>query len=68
MIVFKAGLVLLLIGILLFLISLAVKGNNKLCGYCIAGSVYAICLATFLISFGYILGMITGMAPVIKVL
>lgn len=68
MIVFKAGLVLLLIGILLFLISLAVKGSTKLCRYCIVGSVYAICLATFLISFGYILGMITGAIPVVKVL
>lgn len=68
MIVFKAGLVLLIIGILLFLISLAIKGSNKLYGYCIVGSVYAICLATFLIFFGYILGMITGAIPVIKIL
>ena len=68
MIVFKAGLVLLIIGILLLLISLDIKGSNKLYGYCIVGSVYAICLATFLIFFGYILGMITGAIPVIKVL
>ena len=68
MIVFKAGLVLLIIGILLLLISLAIKGSNKLYGYCIVGSVYAICLATFMIFFGYILGMITGAIPVIKVL
>ncbi len=68
MIVFKAGLVLLIIGILLFLISLAVKGGTKLYRYCIVGSVYAICIATFLISFGYILGMITGAIPVVKVL
>lgn len=68
MIVFKAGLVLLIIGILLLLISLAIKGSNKLHGYCIVGSVYDICLATFLIFFGYILGMITGAIPVIKVL
>ena len=68
MIVFKAGLVLLIIGILLFLISLVVKRGTKLSGYCIVGSVYAICLATFLISIGYILGMITGAIPVVKVL
>ena len=68
MIVFKAGLVLLIIGILLFLISLAIKGSSKLYVYCTVGSVYAICLATFLIFFGYILGMITGAIPVIKVL
>lgn len=68
MVVFKAGLVLLLIGILLFLISLAVKGGTKLCRYCIVGSIYSICIATFLISFGYILGMITGAIPVVKVL
>lgn len=68
MIVFKAGLVLLIIGILLCLISLAIKGSNKLYGYCIVGSVYAICLATFLIFFGYILGMITGAIPVVKII
>lgn len=68
MVVFKAGLVLLLVGILLFLISLAVKGGTKLCRYCIVGSIYSICIATFLISFGYILGMITGAIPVVKVL
>lgn len=54
MIVFKAGLVLLIIGILLFLIALATK-NKKLCVYCIAGFVYAICLAIFMMLFGYIL-------------
>lgn len=68
MIVFKAGLALLIIGILLLLISLAIKGSNKLYGYFIVGSVYAICLATFLIFFGYILGMITGAIPVVKIL
>lgn len=67
MIVFKAGLVLLLIGILLFLVALAAK-NKKLCEYCITGFVYAICLAIFLMFFGYILGMITGAIPVVKVL
>lgn len=68
MIVFKAGLILLLIGILLFLVALAIKGSSKLYGYCIVGSVYAICLATFLIFFGYILGMITGAIHVVKIL
>ncbi len=68
MIVFKAGLVLLLIGILLFLIALVIGGSNKLYGYCIFGFTYAIGLAVLLMSFGYILGMITGAIPVIKVL
>ena len=68
MIVFKAGLALLLIGILLFFISLSIKASNKWYGYFIVGSIYATCLATFLIFFGYILGMITGSIPVIKVL
>lgn len=68
MIVFKAGLVLLIIGILLLLISLAIKGSNKLYRYCIVGSVYAICLATFLIFFCYILGTITGTIPVVNIL
>ena len=68
MIVFKAGLALLLIGVLLLLISLAIKGSNKLYGYCIVGSVYAIFLATFLMFFGYILGIITGAIPVVKIL
>lgn len=67
MIVFKAGLALLLIGILLYLVALAAK-NKKLREYCITGFVYAKYLATFLIFFGYILGMITGAIPVIKVL
>lgn len=67
MIVFKAGLILLLIGILLFLVALASK-NKKLCEYCITGFAYAICLAIFMMFFGYILGMITGSIPVIKVL
>ena len=49
MIVFKAGLALLLIGVLLFFfVSLAAK-NKKLCEYYITGFAYAICLATFLI-------------------
>lgn len=68
MIVFKAGLVLLLIGILLFLIALVIGGSNKLYGYCIFGFINAIGLAVFLMSIGYILGMITGAIPVIKVL
>lgn len=67
MIVFKAGLALLLIGILLYLVALAAK-NKKLCEYCITGFAYAICLAIFMMFFGYILGMITGAIPVIKVL
>lgn len=68
MIVFKAGLVLLLIGILLFLIALVIGGSNKLYGYCIFGFTHAIGLAIFLMFFGYILGMITGAIPVIKIL
>ena len=68
MIIFKAGLVLLIIGILLSLIAIAVKGCTKLSRYCIVGSVYAIHIATFLIFFGYIFGMITGAIPVVKVL
>lgn len=68
MIVFKAGLALLLIGILLFLIALVIGGSNKLYGYCIFGFTHAIGLAVFLMSIGYILGMITGAIPVIKVL
>ena len=67
MIVFKAGLVLLIIGILLFLIYLAVK-NKKLCEYCITGFAYAICLAIFMMFFGYIFGIITGAIPVVKIL
>lgn len=67
MIVFKAGLILLLIGILLFLVALASK-NKKLCEYCITGFAYAKYLAIFMMFFGYILGMITGAIPVIKVL
>lgn len=68
MIVFKAGLILLLIGILLFLVAITIGENNKLYAHCIIGFVYAICISTFLISFGYIYGMITGTIPVIKVL
>ena len=68
MIVFKAGLILLLIGILLFLISLFIKGSNKLYGYCIVGSVYTICLAIFMMFVGYSLGMINGAIPVVKIL
>lgn len=45
MIVFKAGLVLLLIGILLFLIALVIGGSNKLYGYCIFGFTHVIGLA-----------------------
>lgn len=67
MIVFKAGLVLLLIGILLFFVSLVIK-SGKLCGYCMVVSCYAVYLAIFLMFLGYILGMITGAIPVIKVL
>lgn len=67
MIVFKAGLALLLIGIMLYLVALAAK-NKKLCEYCITGFAYAICLTIFMMFFGYILGMITGAIPVIKVL
>ena len=67
MIVFKAGLALLLIGILLYLVALAVK-NKKLCEYCITGFAYAICLAIFMMFFGYILGIITGAIPVVKIL
>lgn len=67
MIVFKAGLVLLIIGILLLLVALASK-NKKLCEYCITGFAYAICLAIFMMFFGYILGMITGAIPVVKIL
>lgn len=67
MIVFKAGLVLLLIGILMFFVSLVIK-NGKLCGYCMVVSCYAVYLAIFLMFLGYILGMITGAIPVIKVL
>ena len=68
MIVFKAGLVLLIIGILLLLISFAINGSSKLYGYCIVGSVYAICLAIFMMFFGYIFGIITGAIPVVKIL
>ena len=67
MIVFKAGFVLLLIGILLFFVSLVIK-NVKLCEYCMVVSLYAVYLAVFLMFLGYILGMITGAIPVIKVL
>ena len=67
MIVFKAGLALLLIGILLYLVALAAK-NKKLCEYCIIGFAYAICLAIFMMFFGYIFGMITGAIPVVKIL
>ena len=67
MIVFKAGLVLLIIGILLFLVALAAK-NKKLCEYCITGFAYAIFLAIFMMFFGYIFGMITGAIPVVKIL
>ena len=67
MIVFKAGLILLLIGILLFLEANVTK-NKKLRKYCITGFVYAKYLAIFMMLFGYILGMITGAIPVIKVL
>ena len=67
MIVFKAGLALLLIGILLFLVALATK-NKKLCEYCITGFAYDIFLAIFMMFFCYILGMITGAIPVVKIL
>lgn len=67
MIVFKSGLALLLIGVLLYLVALAAK-NKKLCEYCITGFAYAICLAIFMMFLGYILGMITGAIPVVKIL
>lgn len=67
MIVFKAGLILLLIGILLYLVALASK-NKKLREYCITGFVYAKYLAIFMMFFGYILGIITCAIPAIKVL
>lgn len=67
MIVFKAGLVLLIIGILLYLVALAAK-NKKLREYCITGFVYAKYLAIFMMFFGYILGIITGAIPVVNVL
>lgn len=67
MIVFKAGLVLIIIGILLYFVALAAK-NKKLREYCITGFVYAKYLAIFMMFFGYILGIITGAIPVIKVL
>ena len=68
MIVFKAGLVLFLIAIVLFIIAMFLKPEHKLYAYFIIGFIYAMGIAVLLMFFGYIIGMISGAIPVIKVL
>lgn len=68
MIVLKAGLVMFLLAISLFIIAMLLKPEHKLYAYFIVGFVYAMGIAGLLMFFGYIIGMISGAIPVIKVL
>lgn len=68
MIVLKAGLVMLLLAFALFIITMIMNPERKLYAYFIVGSIYAMGIAVLLLFFGYIIGMITGGIPVIKVL
>ena len=68
MIVLKAGLVMLLLAFALFFIAMYLDPTRNLCAYFTVGSIYAMGIAVLLMFFGYIIGMITGSIPVIKVL